>query len=310
MFTDFIKDEFMIAYRFIEKNSDGLLGNDRTPFSNINNVDKFWFADPLLFKYKGKVYLFFEAYNKQRCKGEIGYCEVSKEGGITQPKIVLSEVFHMSYPFIFELNDKIYMIPETSESKKLFLYEAIDFPNKWCRNKVLLEDIELVDATLFEYNNQKYLYASELTKDVLYGNVLHLYKLNNNLDLIKCYTRPIVNDIKTARPAGRVLKLKDKILRPSQDCSDSNYGKQLVFNEVNEINPDSYKENIYTIIGANNLPIKFNKRLTGIHTYDRFENIEVIDVKYPVQNYIYGIKVTIYKFLRKILNIINVKVNL
>lgn len=52
------------------------LTNGVKVFQPIEHNEDFWFADPILFKNDGKVWLFVEAYCISRKKGEIGVFEV------------------------------------------------------------------------------------------------------------------------------------------------------------------------------------------------------------------------------------------
>jgi hypothetical protein len=276
----FYRTDYMIAYRFTD-NDTGILKNDRKKFTAFNNNFKYWYADPILYKFDNKIFMFYEAYNKITNCGEIGVATVFNNKVVDQ-QIVINEPFHMSYPFVFDFNNKIYMIPETSSVKKLLLYEAVNFPYEWKLSKVLLEDIELSDATLIKIQDKMYIFASKLLSTSPYSDELVLYTFDNNFNLIPHRSNPIMTDNEFTRPAGRILKQNDKLVRVSQDCSNGGYGKAIKFNQILELTDHVYREEHISTIEPDDIPIKFGKKLTGAHTYGKCDGFEVIDVRYSV----------------------------
>ena len=63
--------------------------------------------------------------------------------------MVLEEQFHLSYPYIFEHEDRVYMIPETNEANEIRLYQAVDFPLIWELKQVLMQNVSAVDTSIF-----------------------------------------------------------------------------------------------------------------------------------------------------------------
>ncbi|WP_442594304.1 glucosamine inositolphosphorylceramide transferase family protein [Neobacillus sp. D3-1R] len=279
-FQRFYSTDFMIAYRFIN-HDNGILNNNRKKFTAFKNNFKYWYADPILYKFDNNIFMFYEAYNKRTKCGEIGVATVINNKVVNQ-QIILNEPFHMSYPFVFDVNNKIYMIPETSSVKKLLLYEAVNFPYEWKLSKVLLEDIELSDATLLKIKDKRYIFASKLFSTSPYSDELVLYTFDNNFNLIPHKNNPIITDNEFTRPAGRILKYNNKLIRVSQDCSNGGYGKALKFNEIIEISESCYQEKNISTILPEDIPINFHKKLTGTHSYGICDDFEVIDVRYSV----------------------------
>jgi hypothetical protein len=276
----FYRIDYMIAYRFVN-NDSGILKNNRKKFNSFKNNKKYWYADPILYKSDNKTYMFYEAFNKKNNLGEIGVATVINNT-IANKHIILNEPFHMSYPFVFNFNNKIYMIPETSSIKKLHLYEAESFPYEWKLSKVLIDNTELSDATILKHQDKVYIFVSKILSYSPYRDELLLYHLDNEFNLIPHKCNPIITDNEFSRPAGNFLKYNSKLIRVSQDCSNGGYGKALKFNEIIDISDNSYQENNLITILPEDIPIKFNKKLTGTHTYGKCGDLEVIDVKYAV----------------------------
>ena len=71
--------EWCCAVRF---NTDGhtVFDDLETPFTVLKNSRRYWCADPFLYQRDGQYYLFFEAYDRLKRKGMLGYRTVSKDG--------------------------------------------------------------------------------------------------------------------------------------------------------------------------------------------------------------------------------------
>ena len=91
--------------------------------------------------------------------------------------------------------------------------------------------------------------------------------------------RTLTKDKSRARPAGNFIVDNGKIVRVSQDSSE-NYGCGLVFSEVDSIWPD-YQEREIKRISARDIPVeKSLRKYTGVHTYNKYQGLEVVDLKY------------------------------
>ena len=65
--------------------------------------------------------------------------ELGPEGPRGDPQTALEREYHLSYPFVFEWEDDVYLIPESTASKRVELYRAESFPDRWSLAGVLLE---------------------------------------------------------------------------------------------------------------------------------------------------------------------------
>ncbi|KQK13756.1 glycosyltransferase family protein 64 protein C5 isoform X2 [Brachypodium distachyon] len=120
-------------------------------------------ANPFLFLQGDAIYMFFETKNPITSQGDIA-AAVSKDAGVTwqQLGVVLDEEWHLSYPYVFRYNNKIYMMPESSKKGDLRLYCALDFPLKWKLEKVLMEK-PLVDSVIINFRGSYWLLGSDIS---------------------------------------------------------------------------------------------------------------------------------------------------
>lgn len=241
-------------------------------YSVINNNFGSWVADPFVIEFEDKVYIFAEMYTYDRYKGSIAYCEIIN-GKPTKWKKIISEKYHLSFPNIYFENNEIYMYVESSENKEFYRYKAVRFPNQWIKDTLYMKNVEFVDTVLFLYNNKKYGFTYDISETI---KKLLLFSMENNkLKFLDC--NPINTDNSTARPAGKILKYKDRYIRVSQNC-EKEYGSGLVFSEF-KIENEKYSEKIFKIININD--IHYNKgKWIGIHTYNESENYQVVDLKF------------------------------
>ena len=100
-----------------------------------------YYADPFVFVKDGQVHVFVEEYEADEAKGKISFFEVRKNGEkfvCSEPKTIIETEHHLSYPFVFEHENEIYMLPECSASGEVALYRATEFPSKWVKERVFL----------------------------------------------------------------------------------------------------------------------------------------------------------------------------
>lgn len=247
-----------------------ILNDTDSEFIVLQNGIKAWAADPFVFEKDGKVYIFAELFDYVTSLGTIGYCIY--EGN---PKVkwhqVITEPYHMSFPFIFENDGEIYIMPETSSNHTLSLYKAIEFPDKWEKCCDLINDDVVVDSVLFHKNNKEYAFTYDNYKDK--DCYLWLCEYNDGKVIKK---HRITSDVNCARMAGAVFVKNDKYYRPSQNCYDG-YGKGLNF--VSFSLDDGYRENIEKTIFPHDVSLSKKLFLDGMHTYNSSGNYEVIDIK-------------------------------
>ena len=299
---NFISGEYAVCYRLVPENGGLLFQNQKTAFQVIANSKRYWYADPMLFEHEGRHTLFFEAYDKRGQLGRIACCDLKDDGTHSEIQLAISEDFHLSYPNVFKLGGKIYMIPETADANQVLLYECVEFPCQWQRAAVLMDGIKSVDSTFFELDGKRWLFSAELDKSAVHGARLNLYQVAEDFKLTPHAENPVEKNILTSRPAGNIFHFNSDIIRPSQDCSGGVYGRALLFNKISRLDRDEYIEQpVFTVL-PRNIQTNIGKKLTGCHTYALSGNhrIEAVDVKYNVVDIMLGIKITVYNLLKKL----------
>lgn len=283
----FYDEVFTIAYREKEKaGSSGLLEDNKKPFTCMPVSSKHWYADPMLFEHHGVNYIFYEVYRRIQAKGVIGYSIIRPDGSLTEPKVILEKEYHLSYPFVFKAGEKIYMMPETGESRNIQLYEAVSFPDQWSLKNVFIDNILAADTTVLWFNNTAWMFTAEYNEKSPFETRLLRCILKDVDSRLKRDNFMVLNDFNAfTRPAGRFFTHQDEWIRPSQDCSDKFYGKALLFNKIEEINENGYKETLLKKVFPGDIPTDSKYVLIGTHTYGTNDHYEVVDVKFKLFNF-------------------------
>ncbi len=246
-----------------------------TPFKRIKNTWKYCAADPFVFVHNNKTYIFAELINVLNKRGEIGYC-IYDAGVFTKWTSVIQEPYHLSYPFIFEQDGNIYIIPESNKGNNLCVYEATDFPEKWKKIRVLKQNVKYVDTTFLEDNGRIFAFTYDISDQN--NKKLLMYSCGKEMIPEDESYITISNDDAVARPGGKFFDFNGKTIRVSQNCKEY-YGKGLVFSEIKSIDSASYIENNLMTLSPEDIVFEPAITPAGIHTYNSNELIEVIDFK-------------------------------
>ncbi|MFR5876156.1 MAG: hypothetical protein ACLUFN_06670 [Eubacterium sp.] len=283
------------AVRFNENDDTCILNNLDDEFTVLSNSKRYWCADPFFAKKDDKYYLFFEMYDRLKRKGLLGYREISKTS-IGDLKVIYESDTHLSYPFIFEKDGAFFIIPESNKSGELFLLRCTDFPSQWKKECVIAKE-NLADTTVFSYNNVDY-YISERVDGTNNFNRIDLFYEENG-QFKECLNNPVKLDASTARCAGKIFKYDGSYIRPSQDCGVA-YGEKLNFNKIISISKENYEEELITTISPKEIKLDKKESYIGIHTYNRIDNIEVIDLKTEQKFDLYNLVGILYKLFYKV----------
>jgi hypothetical protein len=234
--------------------------------------DRFY-ADPFLFSHAGRKFVFFEDYPYQTQKGIIACLEIDAHGHYSKPVTVLERDYHLSYPFIFQWGPDIFMMPETCENRTVEVYRAVEFPSKWELHKVMLSNVAAVDPTLLNYAGKFWLFVNMPTTDGAPTNdELLLFCSESPFGpWLPHAQNPIVSDVCSARPAGRIFQQDGQLIRPSQDCS-VRYGHKVKLNRIDLLTETEYRESEIGEIGPDWL-----RGNLATHSISADENIRVVD---------------------------------
>jgi hypothetical protein len=136
----------------------------------------------------------------------------------------------------------------------------------------LLGDIYAVDATMLKHGGRAWMFANVKEPGGSSLNALHLYwadsLLSDSWHAHPC--NPVVRDISSARPAGRIFTHDGELIRPAQD-STRRYGHALKFKRITRLDEEGYSEETVAAFGPS------GGKIRATHTFNQAGGLTVID---------------------------------
>lgn len=247
------------------------------PIHQICNMQRHGFvnpriieADPFLFVHNDVLYLFYEQKDIKTF-GVLMMTSTSDLKYWSKPVCVLSEPYHLSFPWVFEHDGVVYMLPETGACRKVKLYKASnDQLTKFEECNVLLtepDDREVSmhygDSCIWEKEGVFYLFTQIQYEDRI--NTLELYTSKSLQGPYRPHPMsPIQHNQKLGRNAGCIMKLNNRLYRFSQDCTDF-YGDNVHVSQIDSLTPIDYSEQV---IHENILPLDMDFYSEGGHQFN------------------------------------------
>ena len=266
-------EQWFLAFKF----RASLIAPDLAGFTRlVPPKDRDW-ADPFVLEKNGRWFLFFEELPYAAGKAHISMMEIDAAGRCSKPVRCIERDYHLSYPFVFEHDGDLYMLPETAKNRTLELWRCVDFPTRWKLERTLMEGVRMVDATLHQEKrgagSRWWLFAncapgdSRLYDDEL--NLFHAERLDG--DWQPHPANPVKSDARSARPAGRLFTREGQLYRPAQICVPR-YGAGIALHRVTKLTPAEFSERQV----ARLLPPE-SSGLLGLHTMNHAGDLTVVD---------------------------------
>ena len=232
-------------------------------------------ADPFLLEHDGRLQLFFEDFPYATRKGVIARVEIDMAGRSSPPRTVLEQPVHLSYPFVLAHAGAIYMLPEMGEGRRIQLFRADPFPDRWTPDAVLVDDIVAGDATPVFHDGLWWMFATLASDGGSSWDQLGLFFAPDLLGPWSAHAcNPVLIDAGAARPAGAMWHEAGVLMRVVQDCR-AGYGAALAICRVDRLDHEGFSQTVIERIGP---PV--GSSATGLHTRSRAGQVEAIDLKW------------------------------
>ncbi|SCA56193.1 conserved hypothetical protein [Candidatus Terasakiella magnetica] len=232
------------------------------------------YADPFLIEDDGKHYVFFEDCETGKMEGIISVAQVNEDCTLSAVRTVLSRDYHLSFPCVFKYDDDFFMIPETAQNRTIELYRAVSFPDIWEIHCIINEDIHALDNVLYHNDEGFWLFSNVVSKGNVSGVELNIFYSDSlNGPWYGHPKNPVLCDIKSARPAGKVFREGGRLLRPGQDCERC-YGYAVTLKEITHLSREDYSEKNYRTI----LPEEVSPKAFCTHTLNKNSQFEIVDI--------------------------------
>ncbi|MEZ5659778.1 MAG: hypothetical protein R3E83_14950 [Burkholderiaceae bacterium] len=244
----------------------------------VNGPDEGFLADPFLLEHEGRRILFGEAMNPRTERGYIVACELPDQGPARLLGTALEEEFHLSFPYPFTYQGKLYMCPETHESGQIRVYACEEFPLRWRLHTVLMDAVSAVDTMLFERDGRWWMLTNldpAETGDLC--SELHLFHADSPLSehWQPHPMNPLIIDPLRARNAGLIFD-GARVFRVSQRQGFERYGESIGINEIVRLDPDHYQERLVRQIEPSMVA-----DASGMHHLHSCGSLTVFDYQQP-----------------------------
>ena len=224
-----------------------------------------WYADPFILEYNDEeIILLVEDFSDTDQKGKISKLVIGRRTmELKDVKIILELDTHLSFPIIIRKEGRVFIYPENSAAHTLDLYEYNRETDKCIKIRQLSSEL-FADAVISDTWGQKMLYA---TKDN--GNVLDVYQYDETEEVF-VFSSKVVFDENIARNAGDFFECEGHLYRAAQECNYT-YGHALSIQRITKESGVIKMKEVRRIMPP--------KHAIGIHTFNVYKDLTVVDIK-------------------------------
>jgi hypothetical protein len=226
-------------------------------------------ADPFGIEENGNLIILAEQLEHGTSKGHLVRIDPQ---AASKPTQLLARPFHLSYPFLVEDGSQRYVVPEQAESGTLAFYPLTE--NGIGKPAAAIEGLDAIDPTFLHRHGLWWLFCTRASSGP--NGPLFIYYAETLLGPYRAHPEnPIVTNCGCTRPAGRIIRLGETLLRPAQDCASS-YGAAIVLCEIETLTTEIYRERPVRRLEPGHIRGGFP---SGLHTLDHTAHFVLLDTK-------------------------------
>jgi len=211
----------------------------------IKNPPGHFLADPFIIEREGRRICFLEDYDYAIGRACIAAVEIIDGEHYEMLGPVIEEPYHMSYPYLFEYEGTLYMVPETNEANAIRLYECTNFPLEWVYSKDVMSGARAFDSMIFQQGSTWWLLSNMSAKGKEDGSS-QLMAYSSDDPLAGSWQphrkNPIIFDSTIARNGGILDRESRYPIRGRQKQGFNSYGDALTLARMTDLTPESYSE--------------------------------------------------------------------
>jgi hypothetical protein len=232
-------------------------------------------ADPFGLWHDSKLHVFVERFDYRLLKGEIEVLIFDHGLNFLGSRIVLQEPWHLSYPFVFEDDGEIFMLPEAGRSGRTVIYRARSFPSEWEPAAEIELAAHAVDSTPFAYDGRWWLLYAVVATDRRTCTLRLAFADRPTGPWRPHPLNPVRVGLSGARPAGTPIRCGGVIDVPVQDGSQT-YGGAVRRLRIHRLDETRFEAEDVPWLGPSAALSPFDR---GLHTVSAAEEISLIDCK-------------------------------
>lgn len=234
-------------------------------------------ADPFGLWREGRLHIFVETFDYRTLKGSIELLTCDDRFNVIHRAIVLSRLWHLSYPFVFEADGEVWMLPEARRSGNLTLYRARQFPTGWEEAGCIDVAGDSVDATPLFHGGRWWLFYARAAASQRGAWELNVAFADRLMGPWRAHP---LNPVRTcrsgARPAGTPIpRSSGAIDLPVQDCSRT-YGGSVRRLEISRLDEAHFEAEEFAWLEPSPALHPFTD---GLHTLSAAGDVTLIDCK-------------------------------
>lgn len=247
----------------------------------LQDADRWrYLADPFGLVRGERLQVFVEAYDYRIKRAWLERHDFALDG--MRPlghRTVMGGARHLSYPYVFEHDGEVWMVPECHQAGEIALYRATDASlDHWERDCALLSGLPAADASLVEWQGRWWMFYTRVgprRQDQRELHVAHAPRLAGPWTPLP--GNPVRDDLHGARPAGRpFVDLDGRLVLPVQDCS-AGYGSATRLLRIARLDPEGFAASLAPERLTGDLVSR--SHAAGLHTLSSCGDFTLIDVK-------------------------------
>jgi hypothetical protein len=239
----------------------------------VRNPRLRFFADPFVATDGNMAVMFVEDYDYRRGKGRITAIEVQATA-YRILGVVLEEKFHVSFPYVFWHEGRLYMCPETQDARQIRLYVCTAFPLGWRFHKALMRDVSAVDTCIFFHDGRYWMLtnidSAGLGEDHSELHAFHADRFDSDT-WVPHELNPVIFSSQRGRNGGLFVDA-GVIYRVYQIHGFDSYGSRMGVARIVELTPTTYREETDCEIAA-----RFKSGLRGAHSFSVAGEVVCVD---------------------------------
>ena len=211
-----------------------------------------YYADPFLWQHAGSDWLFVEEFRYGANAGRLVALPLAdgRPAGPAQPLELPPG--HKSFPFLFEHEGRLFLLPESTHNRTADLYRCEEFPRRWQLHRRLLVDVDAADSVLLAHAGRWWLFTAVRDEQSADGRHLAIFHRPDLLagtwqaHPVNAERRPADPPAGRSRCAGAIVRTAGgELLRPVH-TSRRYYGQSAQLMRIERLTPAEFQETEWT----------------------------------------------------------------
>lgn len=205
-----------------------------------------YYADPFVWTYRGRPWIFAEEFRYLHNRGRIVAIPLDGPSPAGSAQVALDLPYHLSFPFLFEEQGELFMIPESWRNRAVSLFVCEDFPGRWRHVRNLLPDVDAVDSVVFQHERLWWIVTS-LQYSNRPGRSLAIF-FSEDFRNGAWTPHPVNNEARYSdrdqgfgRNGGSIFRHGSGLFRVMQSSS-GHYGQSIAIMQIVRLTPQAFEE--------------------------------------------------------------------